>query len=204
MPDTFGEFSRPGHTCERLGLANTLEEMGEFKLAAEHYREMLRLNPGDNQGVRYLLLPTLLRLGRLDEVQRLLDDPEYADDASASWGFGRALLAFSREGNSASARKLLTEAMKSNKHVSSVLLSRDELPPPPESYSMGSAEEAIIYANERNTSGRQSPAPSNGWAHSNVKEKRQPDSEKESVAASDYLAAVRDFRFSAISFKSPF
>ena len=38
------------------GLANSLWQMGNKEQAELHYREMLRLNPGDNQGIRFVLL----------------------------------------------------------------------------------------------------------------------------------------------------
>lgn len=44
----------------RHGLALCLWEAGESKKAIEHYTEMLRLNPGDNQGIRYVLAGCLL------------------------------------------------------------------------------------------------------------------------------------------------
>ena len=47
----------------RLGLAQCLWESGQRAQAVEHYAEMLRLNPNDNQGVRYLLLGGLVGPG---------------------------------------------------------------------------------------------------------------------------------------------
>lgn len=45
----------------RSGLAECLWELGEDAQAMEHYREMLRLNPNDNQGHRYQLAQLLLQ-----------------------------------------------------------------------------------------------------------------------------------------------
>ena len=56
----------------RLGLAQCLWESGQRAQAVDHYAEMLRLNPNDNQGVRYLLLGALVDLDRDEEAQRLL------------------------------------------------------------------------------------------------------------------------------------
>jgi tetratricopeptide (TPR) repeat protein len=44
----------------REGLANALWALGERDQALAHYREMLELNPVDNQGVRYELADCLL------------------------------------------------------------------------------------------------------------------------------------------------
>ena len=48
----------------RHGLALTLLKLGEEAVAMEHFRVMLKLNPNDNQGIRYLLLGSLLRRRR--------------------------------------------------------------------------------------------------------------------------------------------
>jgi len=48
----------------RLGLAQTLEELDRNDEAIAHYRELLRLDAGDNQGVRYALLRTAQRTNR--------------------------------------------------------------------------------------------------------------------------------------------
>jgi tetratricopeptide (TPR) repeat protein len=52
-------WTRP-YMRARFGLARCLEALDRRKEAIEHYRELLRLNPGDNQGVRYSLLAALL------------------------------------------------------------------------------------------------------------------------------------------------
>jgi tetratricopeptide (TPR) repeat protein len=71
-PDTFreevGHFwglleTRP-YMRAREGLAHTLWTLGRREEAAEHLHDLLRLNPGDNQGVRYTLASWLLDLGR--------------------------------------------------------------------------------------------------------------------------------------------
>ncbi len=48
----------------RLGLAFTLWGTGERDAAIEQAQDMLRLNPGDNQGVRYPLMLWLLETER--------------------------------------------------------------------------------------------------------------------------------------------
>jgi tetratricopeptide (TPR) repeat protein len=45
----------------RHGLALALLKLGEEEEAMKHFRAMLKLNPGDNQGIRYLLLGCLLK-----------------------------------------------------------------------------------------------------------------------------------------------
>jgi hypothetical protein len=45
-----------------------------------HYRGLLKLNPNDNQGIRYILASCLLKLGCDEEVASLLK--QYEDDAA--------------------------------------------------------------------------------------------------------------------------
>ena len=45
----------------RAGLAGTLLKLGDVVAALSHYRDMLKLNPNDNQGIRYILAGCLLR-----------------------------------------------------------------------------------------------------------------------------------------------
>ncbi len=84
----------------RQGLAVTLLELHEDEAAIDHLRAMLRLNPGDNQGMRYVLLACLLRRGEAEAVKALL--AEYPDEWSTQWLYTRALLAY-REGGAAKA-----------------------------------------------------------------------------------------------------
>src|SRR5439155_26746212 len=86
----------------RLALAQTLQELGRQEEAFDHYRELLRLNPNDNQSVRYLLLPALLEHGRGDEADRLLS--EYDGDLQAMWPYAQALRTFQVEGDGHRAR----------------------------------------------------------------------------------------------------
>jgi len=65
----------------RHGLAEVLWHLGERQAAIAHLQDMLRLNPGDNQGVRYTLAGWLLAEGWDEELARLLK--EY-DEGSAN------------------------------------------------------------------------------------------------------------------------
>jgi tetratricopeptide (TPR) repeat protein len=132
----------------RQHLAITLAELGRDQEAATEYRELLRLNPGDNQGNRYLLLHTLMNAGAHHELQALLDEPEY-NEQSAEWSFTRALLAFVRDGDTPDSRKSLEQAMKANRFVVPLLTGRAAMPPfPPPTFSPGGEDEAVIYVDE--------------------------------------------------------
>ena len=129
----------------REGLAHSLWELGEREAAIGHYKEMLRLNSNDNQGVRYVLLDSLLAMGRDDEAGLLL--AEYEDDGSAAWLYNHALWTFRREGNSPESLRRLQVALKDNRHVPAYLLGRKRLPSHlPDMISFGGEDEAASYA----------------------------------------------------------
>jgi tetratricopeptide (TPR) repeat protein len=128
----------------RNGLAQALWAIGRHEEAIGHYRELLRLNPNDNQGNRYLLAECLLKLDRDDEVAALLDD---YSEGSAEFEYTAALLAFRRHGDTVTARRLLRSAAKANQHVPTYLLGRKKLPRKLPSYiTMGGEDEAQEYA----------------------------------------------------------
>lgn len=128
----------------RLGLAQSLWSAGRAEEALAHYQEMLRLNPNDNQGVRYLLAECLLDLNRQEEMERLLE--QYREDASATWVYSRALLAFRREGDTEPSRRLLRKAAESNQHVPAYLVGNKPMPRDlPEYVGFGDEDEAVAY-----------------------------------------------------------
>ena len=131
-----------GYLRSRLGLAQSLADLGRVDEAIQHYRELLRLNASDNQGVRYSLLSVLLDEGRAAEALMLIGR---FDEESALWCYGRALALFQREGDSTAAREALRKAVRANRHVPQFLT--EEADPPglePTGYTPGSREEAIV------------------------------------------------------------
>lgn len=131
----------------RLQLAELLWELGEPEVALTHYREMLELNPGDNQGVRYMLLNALLQLYKNEEAAALL--AQFEDDAFAVWAYNRALLIFRQQGRSAEAEEALHAAFEQNEYVPDYLLGVEEMPSVedlPEMHGWGDEDEAISYA----------------------------------------------------------
>jgi tetratricopeptide (TPR) repeat protein len=128
----------------RAGLAMALMEEAEYDEAIGHFQELLRLNPGDNQGNRYHLARCLLEADRLDELDGLLNRAEYKDEFSPEWAYTRTLLSYRRGGDSPEARRQLTEARRANPHVVPLLTGSAEMPPlAPLSYSTGSVDEAV-------------------------------------------------------------
>ena len=84
----------------------------------------------------------------MKEAEKLLK--KYKDDFGASFDFGKALFLFKKEGpESVQAIKQLNEARKNNPHVAKFLTGKKK--PPfdlPDTYQMGSQEEAVIYFSE--------------------------------------------------------
>jgi len=130
----------------RVGLAQCLWEMGKHEEAVGHYRDMLRLNPNDNQGIRYPLAACLLEMGETDDLEELLG--QY-DEPTAAWLYTRALVDFLRDGDSPDARRYLLEALEHNRHVLAYILGEKKLPKTiPEQVGFGDKSEAVVYAAE--------------------------------------------------------
>ncbi|RLT43232.1 MAG: hypothetical protein DWI57_04695, partial [Chloroflexi bacterium] len=126
-------------------LASSLWNYGEVEEAVELYEELLELNPGDNQGIRYHLLDALLLLRRHDEAYELV---ERFDDGMAHWAYNYALLLFRMEGRSDNAIEALETALEVNEFVPDYLLGFEPMPDPdemPEMISFGDESEAVAY-----------------------------------------------------------
>jgi tetratricopeptide (TPR) repeat protein len=164
-PEGFAEFdghfwgfleTRP-YMRARHGLALALLKLGEEEVAMEHFRAMLKLNPGDNQGIRYLLLGSLLRRDDIPALKALLAD--YADEGSAYWLYTRALVAYREgEGLSPATLKLLRDARSANEHVPAIL-ARAKPPKLSENnyLTVGGADEAADYVRECDVAWRKTP-----------------------------------------------
>jgi tetratricopeptide (TPR) repeat protein len=169
----------------RLGLAHALWTAGRRDEAVRHLQDMLRLNPGDNQGVRYTLAGFLLFLDRDDNLAQILR--QYPDEGSAAWAYTRALLAFRQQGDTVEARRLLKQARKANKHVPDYLLGR-KFPPsePPGYYSPGDESEALEYVGSF-MAGWKATAGAVAWLRANVKAR----SKAKEVPSTGPLAIVK-------------
>ncbi len=128
----------------RLGLAESLLAIGRRDEAIGHYEELLLLNPGDHQGVRYHLAPALAELGRDGALANLLR--RYESDSMAGWAFTGALLAYRQSGDSPASRRALKLAAGMNRHVIPFLAGERLIPSAlPSSFLAGDESEAIHY-----------------------------------------------------------
>jgi thioredoxin-like negative regulator of GroEL len=145
--DFWGILETRPYMRARAGLAQSLWDSNRREEAVEHYRALLHLNPGDNQGIRYILVSCLLELNRDDEVGKLLD--QYPDDAAATWSWTAALLAFRKQGDNADSHAKLAAALEANPHIPAFLLGKKKLPRMlPGLVGFGDESEAVYYAAE--------------------------------------------------------
>jgi len=129
----------------RFDLAHLLCLEGKRAEGIAHMQELLRLNPGDNQGVRHELAGCLLEDGDLEALRKLLD--EYPDEYSAVWLYSRALMKFRQEGRTPEADACLVAAFEQNRFVPLYLLGKKRFPARlPAFMGIGDDNEAVAYA----------------------------------------------------------
>lgn len=158
----------------RCGLAQALWTLGEREEAIDHYNELLRLNPNDNQGIRYLLCACLLESGDGPALETLLE--AYAEDSAAYWTYTRALCAF-REFGPVDHRAVerLAEARQSNAHVPAYLSGEKSLPVTSPYYiSMGGEDEAAEYVRDCGRAWTDTPGAIEWLAHGAAASSHQP------------------------------
>lgn len=142
----WGDLRTRPYLRARAGLAECLWELGKQEESVRHYEDMLRLNPRDNQGIRYILASCLLKMERWDDLKRLLS--RYNED-TAVWLYTRALVLFVEQGDSQEARRALQRAVKYNRYIVPFLTGQKKLPRQlPVFIGFGDRNEAIYYAAE--------------------------------------------------------
>jgi hypothetical protein len=151
----------------RLGFAHALWVAARRDEAIQHLQDMLRLNPNDNQGIRYTLAGFLLFLDRDADLALLLR--QYPHDASAAWAYTKALLSFRQHGDTAETQQLLAAARKTNKHIPEYLTG-EKFPPAEEPgyYSPGDESEALNYVGSFLASWKSTPG-AIAWLRAKVK-----------------------------------
>lgn len=128
----------------KAGYASSLILKGDLQSAIKEFQEMLVLNPSDNQGIRFSLSVLLLQLNRLREYEDLLK--QYKDENSAGWLYNRVLYLYLKYGGTTRTISALEEAIAENKYVMDLITGLEEPPKElPESYGIGSYEEAVLY-----------------------------------------------------------
>jgi tetratricopeptide (TPR) repeat protein len=143
--DFWGILETRPYMRARAGLASCLWMADRHEEAITHYQEMLRLNPDDNQGLRYELANILLEVGDDKALYKLLE--RYKNDGTATWLYSRALYLYRQTGDSRRATKQLRKAIDYNPHVPTYLLGERAIPREmPEFFRLGDENEAVDYA----------------------------------------------------------
>lgn len=156
----------------RHALARELLYEGKPKEAARHWAEMLELNPGDNQGVRYLLLAVYLTEGDRDQTRKLFDAFPGEDGFSAPFAWGRVLERFLWF-DEKSARAALESARRVNPYLEPYLTGTKRPPKRlPLFYAAHSEDEAKIFAQDYAAAWKRHPA-ARKWLKSELKPIRE-------------------------------
>jgi tetratricopeptide (TPR) repeat protein len=130
----------------KAGLADCLYAKKEVDKAIEIYKEMLELNPNDNQGIRYLLSTLLLSKNDLTNFLSFIENNKEED--CAVWNYNNALYQFKKSGQSTTSDKELLKAYTSNEYVIDYMLGVKEMPRElPQYIGRGDENEAISYVN---------------------------------------------------------
>ncbi len=134
----------------RSSLAQLLRRKGNSVESVQHFRDLLRLNPQDNQGNRWQLAPALLDAALIDaeyyaELETLL---EKYPEPFANLMYTKVLYTFRRNGPSSEAAEALRQAMKKNPFVIDLLLQDPPRTSPKDHFVLGSCEEAQNYVHE--------------------------------------------------------
>lgn len=120
-----------------------LYKQGESEEALEHAEDLLSLNPSDNQGIRYFLLPIYLELEMLEEAEKLIN--QY-DEQSTNFLFNKILLEYISHGSTLTVRRYIKEANQYNPYVKKYLKNIESMPDPSDfEDEYGNEFEAIEY-----------------------------------------------------------
>lgn len=112
--------------------------------AIDQLKYVLKLNPRDDQGVRYVLLSYLLELDMLEDAQSLM--MSYGDDYSTYWSFCELLLDIKKQEDSAIIEMEFGMCVECNEYVVPYLIGDEKIPSDAVgSYDDGDRNEAIFY-----------------------------------------------------------
>lgn len=112
--------------CQTYGLECQYRK--DYKAAIDIYKENLRYNENDNQGIRYLLLEVYFLSKNYEQARKLIFS--YPDDWSIEFSFGLVTLEVI-EGNIKKADTYLNEAVKCNNYLIDEIIMLKHIQPPP-------------------------------------------------------------------------
>lgn len=136
IPDSFrgeiiwGYLSNRPFLRALHGRATCLRQLGEYAEAARDFLDLLRYNPNDNQGIRYMLGPLLMEAGDWEGAYahqaELMGKEDQVHDAVECYDFSLTRLAL---GDLTGSIMFLRRAMAKNVYVAEVLLAKTPLVP---------------------------------------------------------------------------
>ena len=119
--------------------------MKRWKETEETYRYLIDINSKDNQGIRYELLDLLFERGQYEDAALFMK--ENKNDLSVEWAYCQPLLDFRFKGPMKAVVRALRKAIKYNDYVPEYLLCEKRVPSrEPMSFTIGSEDEAVMYA----------------------------------------------------------
>lgn len=145
-----GEFwgfleTRP-YMRARHQLALALQACDRHREANAEWAQMLELNPGDNQGVRYELLASYFTCREVEEAKELLQRYSNSREHSVVFAWGQVLADY-LDGDLPGATKALQAARAYNPHAEGYASGKARMPRKlPQMYGIGTLEEAQCYA----------------------------------------------------------
>lgn len=126
------------------GLAEVLWKQEQRAESIDGFKELLRLNPADDQGNRNRLTLYLMIENRNQELDELFE--KYPAEKTAARLYNKALVRFRLEGDSEKSRPTLAKAFNFNKYVPIYMLGYKQLPSTlPRHINYGREDEAIVY-----------------------------------------------------------
>ncbi|MBN1633359.1 MAG: hypothetical protein JW917_04250 [Ignavibacteria bacterium] len=127
------------------GLAMTYRDANYIEGSVDIHYKMLKLNNPDNQGVRYVLLFSLIALKRIDETKKLIS--EYYKDDSLEFLLAEFIIKAIENGYSDKTRRYFKRVFERNFFILKYLFAYNDFPKElPESYEQGDENEAILTA----------------------------------------------------------
>ncbi len=174
----------------RLALVNVLLAQGQHEQAITHMEDMLRLNPNDNQGVRWLLLEWYCNMNWLEKAWQLLD--EYPDEATPFMVMTRVCLEFQKSGPSEALESLLLEQLELNPYLAPKLLDQEEVSPfAVDSHTGGDEDEADAYCQSFRSLWKATPG-ALPWLNSVSRDLAQQEPELSREEVADLAASQLD------------
>lgn len=129
----------------KAAYASSLAVEGRRAEAMSHLEELIRLNPRDNQGIRYDLITLYIEGEHYKEAENLMRI--YKDERSAYMLFSKALIHYHLTQDPIETIDLFREANRSNPYVYDYIVIGKSVPKSlPTHYTPGEDSEAVLYA----------------------------------------------------------